>query len=150
MSRLFEDLKAGLEEAIDHAEGRSIAGRERIVMVTRNEIQEARLRMGLAQKQFAAVIGAGVDTVRKWEQGTRAPSGAAATLVKIIAHRPSIVQEALGEAFAATIRPAGRLVIRPSGTEPVVRVMGEGDDSDLVETIVSDICHAPKESSEAA
>jgi phosphoglucosamine mutase len=30
----------------------------------------------------------------------------------------------------------GRLVIRPSGTEPVIRVMGEGDDPVLVEEIV--------------
>jgi len=30
----------------------------------------------------------------------------------------------------------GRLVIRPSGTEPVIRVMGEGDDKSLVEEVV--------------
>ena len=36
----------------------------------------------------------------------------------------------------------GRLVIRPSGTEPVIRVMGEGDDRDLVEQIVDDVCDA--------
>ena len=30
---------------------------------------------------------------------------------------------------------AGRLVIRPSGTEPVIRVMGEGDDRQVVETV---------------
>lgn len=34
---------------------------------------------------------------------------------------------------------AGRLLIRPSGTEPVVRVMAEGDDPDLVEAVVGDI-----------
>ena len=33
----------------------------------------------------------------------------------------------------------GRLVIRPSGTEPVIRVMGEGDDHDLVEDVVDTI-----------
>ena len=33
----------------------------------------------------------------------------------------------------------GRLVIRPSGTEPVIRVMGEGDDKTLVEAVVDDI-----------
>jgi phosphoglucosamine mutase len=33
----------------------------------------------------------------------------------------------------------GRLVIRPSGTEPVIRVMAEGDDRDLVEKIVDDV-----------
>ncbi len=37
---------------------------------------------------------------------------------------------------------AGRLVIRLSGTEPVVRVMGEGDNPDLVEQVVDDICQA--------
>ena len=36
----------------------------------------------------------------------------------------------------------GRLVVRASGTEPVIRVMGEGDDRDLLERIVDDICAA--------
>ncbi|MBB4198669.1 phosphoglucosamine mutase [Rhodoblastus sphagnicola] len=36
----------------------------------------------------------------------------------------------------------GRLVIRPSGTEPVIRVMAEGDDRALVESIVDDVCEA--------
>jgi len=34
---------------------------------------------------------------------------------------------------------SGRLVIRPSGTEPLIRVMAEGDDQKLVETVVNDI-----------
>lgn len=33
----------------------------------------------------------------------------------------------------------GRLVIRPSGTEPLIRVMGEGDDAALVKDIVAEI-----------
>ena len=36
----------------------------------------------------------------------------------------------------------GRLVIRPSGTEPLVRVMGEGDDRTLVEEVVDEVCAA--------
>jgi phosphoglucosamine mutase len=36
----------------------------------------------------------------------------------------------------------GRLVIRPSGTEPVIRVMGEGDDRDLVAQVVDDVVGA--------
>jgi phosphoglucosamine mutase len=36
----------------------------------------------------------------------------------------------------------GRLVIRPSGTEPVIRVMGEGDDKHLVEDAVDGIVEA--------
>jgi phosphoglucosamine mutase len=36
----------------------------------------------------------------------------------------------------------GRLIIRPSGTEPVIRVMGEGDDKVLVEEVVDGIVEA--------
>ncbi|MEL7198340.1 MAG: phosphoglucosamine mutase [Pseudomonadota bacterium] len=36
----------------------------------------------------------------------------------------------------------GRLVIRPSGTEPVIRVMAEGDDPSQVEAVVARICEA--------
>ena len=36
----------------------------------------------------------------------------------------------------------GRLLVRPSGTEPVIRVMGEGDDKALVEAVVDDVIDA--------
>jgi phosphoglucosamine mutase len=36
----------------------------------------------------------------------------------------------------------GRLVVRPSGTEPVIRVMGEGENRDLVEAVVDDVVEA--------
>lgn len=36
----------------------------------------------------------------------------------------------------------GRLVIRESGTEPLIRVMGEGENLDLVQNVVDDICDA--------
>jgi phosphoglucosamine mutase len=39
----------------------------------------------------------------------------------------------------------GRLVIRPSGTEPVIRVMAEGDDARQVETVVDRICDAVRQ-----
>lgn len=42
----------------------------------------------------------------------------------------------------------GRLVIRPSGTEPVIRVMAEGDDGDQVLQVVDAICDAVKEAAE--
>jgi phosphoglucosamine mutase len=40
---------------------------------------------------------------------------------------------------------AGRLIVRPSGTEPVIRVMGEGDDRSLVESVVDDVVEALSE-----
>ena len=42
----------------------------------------------------------------------------------------------------ARLNGNGRLVIRPSGTEPVIRVMGEGDDQYLVEEVVDEIVDA--------
>lgn len=43
----------------------------------------------------------------------------------------------------------GRLVIRPSGTEPVIRVMAEGDDEHMVESIVGDIVDAVRSAAAA-
>jgi phosphoglucosamine mutase len=42
----------------------------------------------------------------------------------------------------ARLTGQGRLVVRPSGTEPVIRVMGEGDDKVLVEEVVDGIVDA--------
>jgi len=51
------------------------------------------------------------------------------------------VKAAIAEA-EATLAGKGRLVIRPSGTEPVIRVMAEGDDEGQVKQVVDDICAA--------
>ena len=45
----------------------------------------------------------------------------------------------------AELAGKGRLVIRPSGTEPVIRVMAEGDDAGQVEAVVDRICQAVRE-----
>ena len=45
-------------------------------------------------------------------------------------------------AAEAELAGKGRLVIRPSGTEPLIRVMAEGDDQSQVERVVDTICEA--------
>jgi phosphoglucosamine mutase len=49
------------------------------------------------------------------------------------------VRAAIADA-EAQLEGRGRLVIRKSGTEPLIRVMAEGDDAALVERLVDDIC----------
>ena len=51
------------------------------------------------------------------------------------------VQAVIADA-EAQLAGRGRLVIRPSGTEPVIRVMAEGDDAAEVAQVVDTICDA--------
>ncbi len=49
------------------------------------------------------------------------------------------VRAAIADAEAA-LAPGGRLLMRESGTEPVVRVMAEGEDEALVHRVVAGLC----------
>ncbi len=49
-------------------------------------IVKIREKTGLSQVRFAALLGVSVRTLQDWEQGRRAPSGAARTLL-LIAHK---------------------------------------------------------------
>ncbi|WP_420559471.1 phosphoglucosamine mutase [Tepidicaulis sp.] len=53
----------------------------------------------------------------------------------------ALVKEAIAEG-ERRLASQGRLVIRKSGTEPLIRVMGEGDDEKLVKAVVNDIVTA--------
>ena len=51
----------------------------------------------------------------------------------------SEVQAAIAKA-EGTLANDGRLLVRASGTEPLIRVMAEGDDAALIERVVGDVC----------
>ncbi|RAI03569.1 phosphoglucosamine mutase [Acuticoccus sediminis] len=44
------------------------------------------------------------------------------------------------DAAKARLGETGRLVIRPSGTEPLIRIMAEGDDAALIHSLVDELC----------
>ncbi|MGA9601166.1 MAG: phosphoglucosamine mutase [Methylocystis sp.] len=74
-------------------------------------------------------------------------------LRNVRAARDELEKETVTRIIAAAhkrLGATGRLVIRPSGTEPVIRVMGEGDNRELVEEIVSEVCHALRDAAVAA
>ncbi len=53
---------------------------------------------------------------------------------------PSVSQAIAGA--TSRLNGQGRVIVRPSGTEPVIRVMAEGDDPALIEQIVEEIAGA--------
>lgn len=58
-----------------------------------NDITSARLKTGLSQSQFAEALRISPRTLQQWEQGRRQPSGAAETLLKIVARHPDVLKD---------------------------------------------------------
>lgn len=56
-------------------------------------IVRARLKAGLTQAQFAALLGVSRRTLEQWEQGRREPSGAAKTLIRVAELHPEVLRE---------------------------------------------------------
>jgi putative transcriptional regulator len=52
------------------------------------DIAKTREKTGLSQARFAELLGVSVRTLQDWEQGRRAPSGAARTLLLIAEKDP--------------------------------------------------------------
>jgi putative transcriptional regulator len=52
-----------------------------------------RERTGLSQSQFARLLGVSIRTLQDWEQGRRAPSGAARTLLLMAYRHPKALLE---------------------------------------------------------
>src|ERR1700719_1475825 len=52
------------------------------------DVAMIRGKTGLSQSRFASLLGVSVRTLQDWEQGRRAPSGAARTLLLVVAKNP--------------------------------------------------------------
>ena len=90
----FTALLISLEQAAAHAAGEDFAGLRVHPAPGAQDIIAIRRPAGLTRKQFAAILGTAVGTLRKWEDGTRAPSGAARTLLLVLRRNPKAVLEA--------------------------------------------------------
>jgi putative transcriptional regulator len=55
------------------------------------DIAGIRERTGLSQARFAQLLGVSVRTLQDWEQGRRAPSGAARTLLIVADRNPRVL-----------------------------------------------------------
>jgi putative transcriptional regulator len=57
------------------------------------EVASVREKTGLSQARFAQLLGVSVRTLQDWEQGRRAPSGAARTLLVVANKNPRVLLE---------------------------------------------------------
>jgi putative transcriptional regulator len=73
----------------------SKAGGGRRFTVQVSQATEARLKLGMSQKDFAAMLGVSARTLQDWGQGRRQPSGAAKALLMVAAASPKVVRKAL-------------------------------------------------------
>ncbi|HEY1978789.1 MAG TPA: helix-turn-helix domain-containing protein [Xanthobacteraceae bacterium] len=96
-SRLADDILLSLNEAVKYARGEKADVIVRRVVPSETDAREARHKLGLSQQEFASFIGTAVGTVRKWELGTRRPSGAARTLIEVIKTEPKAVRRAMAK-----------------------------------------------------
>lgn len=91
---LARDAKRNVGEELLQAIRDVKAGRHGAkYQIEANEIVAARLRSGLSQAEFAAALKISSRTLQQWEQGRRHPSGAAETLLRIIARHPEVLRE---------------------------------------------------------
>jgi len=68
-------------------------GGKRTKVEPRSEVARARMKAGLTQTEFAALLGVSKRTLEQWEQGRREPSGAAKTLVRVAERHPEVLRE---------------------------------------------------------
>lgn len=95
MSTAYESIMQGLNEALDHAQGKEVGARVHAIEVPVVDVAAIRARTGLSQSAFARSIGVAKGTLLNWEHGRRQPTGPAQVLLAMIARRPSLVSELL-------------------------------------------------------
>jgi putative transcriptional regulator len=90
------DSKRNLGEELLQAVRDIKAGRTgRVFHVEVTQATEARLKLGMSQKEFAAMLGVSARTLQDWEQGRRQPSGTAKALLMVAAASPQVVRKVL-------------------------------------------------------
>lgn len=95
MTKAFDLMMAGLNDAIAYAEGDKTRGRIAAPLDVR-AIREATKK---TQAEFAAAFHIPIGTVRDWEQRRRQPDAPARVLLSLIAKEPSAVERMVSSAW---------------------------------------------------
>lgn len=123
---LGEEIIDGLREAVAYERGERKAVKvTRATLASENaevvpapsfragKIASLRERLQLSQPVFAAALNVSAETVKKWEQGTREPDGAALRLLQIAdAHPEWIIDRIASTAALARSERGGKTTRR--------------------------------------
>lgn len=89
----FESDRDVWQEVLDGVKAIRAGGGKKTKKEPKSQVVRVRLKSGLSQAEFAAILGVSKRTLQQWEQGRREPSGAARTLLKIAEHHPEVLLE---------------------------------------------------------
>ncbi|MCJ9721138.1 type II toxin-antitoxin system MqsA family antitoxin [Agrobacterium sp. SHOUNA12C] len=102
MTKFGSDLIQAMSEALAHAQGKDLPdARVHAIDLGTVDAKAVRKKLDLTQDEMASVLGTSPSGYKKWEQGTRQPSGAARTLLRIMEREPEAVLRALSAEPAA-------------------------------------------------
>ena len=95
MSDIFNSIKSGLEEAIQHEKGLLKARTNKISIspiktFSPEQIKMIRTREGMTQALFARFMGVSPKTIEAWEAGTNKPAGPASRMFELLEKEPSL------------------------------------------------------------
>jgi putative transcriptional regulator len=89
----FEAERDVWQEVLEGVREIKAGGGKRKKATPESHVARVRLKSGLSQADFAAVLGVSKRTLEQWEQGRREPSGAAKTLLRIADRHPEVLLE---------------------------------------------------------
>ncbi|MDY7025714.1 MAG: NadS family protein [Pseudomonadota bacterium] len=93
MSKAFDRIKQGLDEALEFSKGNK--GKAVVHEFAPVDVKNIRAKLGMSQNEFASAFGISVNTLRHWERGDRKPQGPALVLLNVVAKEPKAVLNAL-------------------------------------------------------
>jgi putative transcriptional regulator len=95
MTKAGDRLIAAMTQAVEIMEGRADPSTYRVHNFDPIDVKAIRAKSGLSQAKFALRYGFPLETLKKWEQKTRRPNGAALVLLRVIDRSPEAVEAAL-------------------------------------------------------
>lgn len=99
-----ERLRAGLSEALAHAQGeltlKTIEHPDDPPEIPPESLVALRHELAMSQAVLAKILSTSVKTIQSWEQGKREPSMAARRLIQVLVVEPEAVSRTVGVQFA--------------------------------------------------